>query len=277
VAALPRGQLPHLQCSGQFLDCPRGTPQQRHRVTADLLRVATRMLRLACCDPAMHLIRKHADRPRANPFRFGDVALGEQFTNRIAELDGLLGDLRSGQNVLILAARRFGKTSLIVAAAERLRKEDVLVAYADLLRVTTKTRFAEALAAALYEGLEPPVGRLAQRAAAPRRRGARVTARAHPFAGRARRPPYVWRLTQAQVGRQELTRGRSAEWPSRAHQPCRLAAEHGCGAPRPGWMGLGQRCRTPWSRRLLGSVGWGVVLHGRSTMRRWRAVRSGSA
>ena len=97
----------------------------------------------------MHLTRRRADRPRANPFRFGDVAIGEQFTDRAAELDALLGDLRSGQNVLVLAPRRFGKTSLIVAAAERLRKDDVLVAYADLLRVTTKTRFAEALAAAL--------------------------------------------------------------------------------------------------------------------------------
>src|ERR1700694_2409669 len=113
----------------------------------------------------MHLTRRRADRPRATPFRFGDVAIGEQFTDRAAELDALLGDLRSGQNVLVLAPRRFGKTSLIVAAAERLRKDDVLVAYADLLRVTTKTRFAEALAAALYDGLEPPFGRLVQRAA----------------------------------------------------------------------------------------------------------------
>jgi len=114
---------------------------------------------------AVHLIRRRAQRPRTNPFHFGDVALGEQFIDRTAELGELLGDLRSGQNMLVLAPRRFGKTSLIVATAERLRKEDVLVAYADLLRVTTKTRFAEALAAALYDGLEPPVGRLVQRAA----------------------------------------------------------------------------------------------------------------
>jgi len=72
---------------------------------------------------AVHLIRRRAQRPRTNPFHFGDVALGEQFIDRTAELGELLGDLRSGQNVLVLAPRRFGKTSLIVATAERLRKD----------------------------------------------------------------------------------------------------------------------------------------------------------
>jgi hypothetical protein len=46
-----------------------------------------------------------------NPFRFGDVATGEHFTNRAAETKELFADLRGGQNVLIISPRRYGKTS----------------------------------------------------------------------------------------------------------------------------------------------------------------------
>jgi len=99
-----------------------------------------------------------------NPFRFGDVALGDYFTDRDEEIAGLAGDLLSGQNVLVLAPRRFGKTSLIVEVAARLRRADVLVAYLDLLRVTTKAQLAGYLATALYDGLVPPFERLIQKA-----------------------------------------------------------------------------------------------------------------
>jgi hypothetical protein len=55
------------------------------------------------------------------PFRFGDVATGEHFTNRTAELKELVGDLRSGQSVLVISPRRYGKTSLITTVLERVR------------------------------------------------------------------------------------------------------------------------------------------------------------
>lgn len=76
----------------------------------------------------------------------------------------LASDLRSGQNVVVLAPRRFGKTSLMMAVTADLRQEQVLVAYVDLLRVTTKAQFAGYLARALYDGLVPPVERLLQKA-----------------------------------------------------------------------------------------------------------------
>jgi uncharacterized protein len=104
------------------------------------------------------LLRK-SDDFRRNPFRFGDVATGEHFTDREAETRELIGDLRSGQNVLVISPRRYGKTSLITAVMDRIRKQHVLVAYIDLLRTTTKERFANQLAAALYAGLTPAVER----------------------------------------------------------------------------------------------------------------------
>src|ERR1700694_4501758 len=99
-----------------------------------------------------------------NPFRFGDVATGEHSTDREAETKELVADLRSGQNVLIISPRRYGKTSLITAVLERLRKQHLLVAYVDLLRTTTKERFADQLAASLYAGLTPAVERAVHRA-----------------------------------------------------------------------------------------------------------------
>jgi hypothetical protein len=99
-----------------------------------------------------------------NPFRFGDVATGEHFTDRDAETKELVADLRSGQNVLIISPRRYGKTSLITAVLERVRKQHLVVAYVDLLRTTTKERFADQLAASLYAGLTPTVERAVHRA-----------------------------------------------------------------------------------------------------------------
>src|SRR5438093_3014369 len=109
------------------------------------------------------LLRK-ADESRRNPFRFGAVATGEHFTDRKPEIAELVRDLRSGQSVLVISPRRYGKTSLITAVLERVRKQHVLVAYVDLLRTTTKERFANQLAAALYSGLTPTVERAVHRA-----------------------------------------------------------------------------------------------------------------
>jgi uncharacterized protein len=109
------------------------------------------------------LLRRSEDSGR-NPFRFGDVAAGEHFTDREAETRELARDLRSGQSVLIISPRRYGKTSLITAVTEAIRKQHVLVAYIDLLRTTTKERLANQLAEALYAGLTLPVERAVHRA-----------------------------------------------------------------------------------------------------------------
>jgi hypothetical protein len=109
------------------------------------------------------LVRK-SDDAKPNPFRFGDVATGEHFTDRETEIAELSNDLRSGQSVLVLSPRRYGKTSLITAVIDRIRKRHDLVAYVDLLRTTTKERFASQLAAALYAGLTPVVERVVHRA-----------------------------------------------------------------------------------------------------------------
>lgn len=101
----------------------------------------------------------------ANPFRFGDLALGEAFTDRESELAELTADIRNGQNVVIFAPRRFGKSSLIWRVAQQLRADGaVLIAQVDLMKTPTKERLAGKLAAAVYEQIASPLFKLREEA-----------------------------------------------------------------------------------------------------------------
>ncbi len=101
-----------------------------------------------------------------NPFTFGALARKEAFIDREPELDALLGDLRSGQDVVLLAPRRYGKSSLALQAMRRAGEEEILVAYCDLLRTPTKERLAGALARAITDELMSPLEGILERAAA---------------------------------------------------------------------------------------------------------------
>jgi uncharacterized protein len=102
----------------------------------------------------------------ANPFNFGDVALDEGFTDRERDLAELKADIRNGQNVVVFAPRRYGKSSLMWRAAQELAASDeALVAQVDLMRVTTKEQLASKLSQAIYEGIATPLLRARDRAA----------------------------------------------------------------------------------------------------------------
>ena len=94
-----------------------------------------------------------------NPFRYGDVATGKYFTDSVRELDEVIAEATSGQNIVIISPRRYGKTSLIFEAIRQLREQKMLIAYLDLFRSPTKDRFADLLAAAVFSGLINPVER----------------------------------------------------------------------------------------------------------------------
>jgi len=99
-------------------------------------------------------------RPIPNPFRFGALARDESFTDRDDEIAELLSDARNGQDVVIFAPRRFGKTSLVDRVAQRLVGERVLVGQINLMRTPTKERLAEKLAATVYEDIAGPLTRV---------------------------------------------------------------------------------------------------------------------
>ncbi len=101
----------------------------------------------------------------ANPFRYGDLALDEAFTDREDELAALEADCLAGQNVVLFAPRRFGKSSLVWKAAQRLTRQGVLVAQVDLMRTPTKERFAEHLARAIHDDIAGALFRAKERLA----------------------------------------------------------------------------------------------------------------
>ena len=63
-----------------------------------------------------------------NPFKYGPIALDESFTDRESEVAEVIADALNGQDVVIFARRRFGKTSLVHRAEQRLATRKALVA-----------------------------------------------------------------------------------------------------------------------------------------------------
>src|SRR5919202_1208124 len=94
-----------------------------------------------------------------NPFRFGALARDEAFTDREEEIAELLADARNGQDVVISAPRRFGKTSLVDRVQQRLVRDKVVVAQVNLMRTPTKEKLAEKLAGAIYDDIAGPLAR----------------------------------------------------------------------------------------------------------------------
>src|SRR2546423_15315043 len=109
-----------------------------------------------------------------NPFSYGALALDEAFTDRTAELAELEADIGNGQDVVLFAPRRYGKSSLIWRAQQELIGEGLLFASVDLMTTPTKEKLAEKLAGAINRDLLSGLERARDRAAS-FFRGLRIT------------------------------------------------------------------------------------------------------
>lgn len=98
-----------------------------------------------------------------NPFRFGSLALDDAFTDREAEVAELVADVRNGQDVVVLAPRRFGKTSLVWRASQQLVADKVLVAQVNLMTTPTPAKLADKLARAIHDDVASSVVRAKDR------------------------------------------------------------------------------------------------------------------
>jgi len=108
-----------------------------------------------------------------NPFSFGALALDESFADREGEIAELSSDMRNGQDVVVFAPRRLGKSSLVWRAAGALVSKRVFVAQVDLMTTPTKESLAAALAASIFDQIASPLERVREKALAPFR-GLRV-------------------------------------------------------------------------------------------------------
>ncbi len=70
-----------------------------------------------------------------NPFKFGTIVRGEQFYDRESESKKIMDTLVSGNNVVLFAPRRFGKTSLTFKVIDLLEKKGCICIYLDMLPV----------------------------------------------------------------------------------------------------------------------------------------------
>jgi hypothetical protein len=102
-----------------------------------------------------------------NPFRYGSLALDEAFANRQSELAELKADIRNGQDVVVFAPRRYGKSSLVRKATQELVKGKVLVAEVDLMTAPSKEKLAEKLADSIFENIASALERAREKALAP--------------------------------------------------------------------------------------------------------------
>jgi uncharacterized protein len=102
-----------------------------------------------------------------NPFSFGALALDDSFADRENELAELASDIRNGQDVVVFAPRRCGKSSLVWRATHVLAGEQVLMAQVDLMTTPTKEGLAAALAKSIYEQIASPLERVREKALAP--------------------------------------------------------------------------------------------------------------
>jgi len=100
---------------------------------------------------------------QTNPFRFGALALDSAFTDRENEVEEIVADVNNGQDLVVFAPRRYGKSSLIWRVAQQLVSEEVLVAQVDLMRTPTKEKLAEKLAQTIHEDVASRLFRAKER------------------------------------------------------------------------------------------------------------------
>ena len=104
-----------------------------------------------------------ADPPVVNPFRYGALALDDAFTDRAQETAELKADALNGQDVVLFAPRRYGKSSLIWRVSQELIGDGALVAHVNLMTTPTVTQLAEKLARTIHDDIASPMFRAKER------------------------------------------------------------------------------------------------------------------
>jgi AAA+ ATPase superfamily predicted ATPase len=76
-----------------------------------------------------------------NPFVYGTVVHGEDFFDRKEERVHIIKTLAGGNNMVLYAPRRFGKTSLVFQVMEALEKQNYMCVYFDFMPVYSPESF----------------------------------------------------------------------------------------------------------------------------------------
>ncbi len=95
----------------------------------------------------------------ANPFRYSSPVAPRDLIDRHDELDELLALADGGHNARLVAARRYGKTSLLHALAERADRAGMIPVYVNFFGVVTAADITERIELAYADRLRGPLGR----------------------------------------------------------------------------------------------------------------------
>jgi len=84
-----------------------------------------------------------------NPFSYGTIVKADNFYDRKEECARIVNTLAGGNNIVLYAPRRFGKTSLVFKAMEQLEKAGFICVYFDFMPVFSPESFVRLYAKAL--------------------------------------------------------------------------------------------------------------------------------
>ena len=84
-----------------------------------------------------------------NPFIYGSIVKGNNFYDREIECKRIIDTLSGGNNIVLYAPRRFGKTSLVFKAMERLEQSGFICVYFDFMPVFSTESFVRLYSKAL--------------------------------------------------------------------------------------------------------------------------------
>ncbi|MBV8196402.1 MAG: hypothetical protein JOY80_12855 [Candidatus Dormibacteraeota bacterium] len=91
------------------------------------------------------------------PFHYGSPAGAEHFCDRAEVLDDVVERMLTGNNVILLSPRRYGKTSLLLRAIDTVRRRGGASGYISLIRCSSRREVVEAVASGILNG---PLSRL---------------------------------------------------------------------------------------------------------------------
>jgi len=84
-----------------------------------------------------------------NPFSYGTIVKANNFYDRKKECTRLVSTLSGGNNIVLYAPRRFGKTSMVFKVIEQLEQLDFVCVYFDFMPVFSPESFVRLYAKAL--------------------------------------------------------------------------------------------------------------------------------
>ncbi|MBU0559620.1 MAG: ATP-binding protein [Bacteroidetes bacterium] len=98
-----------------------------------------------------------------NPFKYGQIVSGEYFYDREDELSRLKSTLIGGNNLVLYAPRRYGKSSLVNKVLTELKNEGFVTVYIDFMSIYSRELFIKNYSKAIAENEQNPIEKTAKK------------------------------------------------------------------------------------------------------------------